>query len=68
MTEERTGPVRVERVTYAPDLEAIRRYFVGIIDSTTQNSGAGPLQVAAHACPCQATARLQQAAVPQLPA
>lgn len=38
VTEERTGPVRVERVTYAPDLEAIRRYFVGIIDSTTQNS------------------------------
>ncbi|KAL4419401.1 hypothetical protein ABPG77_003375 [Micractinium sp. CCAP 211/92] len=36
--EERTGPVRVERVSYSPDLEAIRRYFVGIIDNTTQNS------------------------------
>lgn len=39
LVEERTGPVRVERVTFSADLEAIRRYFVGIIDSTTQNSG-----------------------------
>lgn len=31
--------MRVERVSYSPDLEAIRRYFVGIIDNTTQNSG-----------------------------
>lgn len=38
LVEERTGPVRVERVTFSADLEAIRRYFVGIIDSTTQNS------------------------------